>query len=258
MSDHGQLARSRPTGSPDAPIRVLIFDEQSVIRAGLRAMLEDSDRFAVVADTGDSRTAVRLSAELAPDVVVMEVRLSAGDGMGVLAEITRQAGCPPRVLVVTNVAAAECVYDCLRNGASGFILKQSSAERILDALDTVHQGHLPLDPTMTRSVVGIYPHLTPRSGRPPRLASLSEREAQIVALLARGLGTPEVALRLRLSVATVKSHISHVLTKWDVRDRVQLVARAYETGFAQQFVLEDDPGMLSSVDRMNDGPPIGE
>jgi DNA-binding NarL/FixJ family response regulator len=229
-------------GNVARPIRVLIFDEQSLVRAGLRVMLEACPDFEVVADTGDSASAVQLADELVPDIVAMEVRLASGDGMAVLARIVR--GCPPRprVLVVTNVAVAECVFDSLNNGASGFLLKHSSPERIVDALRTVHKGDMPLDPAMTRSVVGIYPRL-PRAledHKRERLPSLSEREGQIVALLARGMSTAEVARRLHLSTTTVKTHISHILTKWNLRDRVQLVARAYETGFAQQFPLEAD------------------
>ena len=203
-------------------------------------MLETCPGFEVVADAGDASTAISLAAELVPDVVVMEVRLASGDGMSVLSQIAGPYPRTPRVLVVTNVAVAECVFDCLRNGASGFILKHSSTERILDALRTVHRGEMPLDPAMTRSVIGIYPRLANPSEEQSRaqVASLSERESQILALLARGLNTSEVARRLHLSTTTVKTHISHILTKWDLRDRVQLVARAYEIGFAQQFVLE--------------------
>lgn len=206
-------------------------------------------------DAGDVPTALTLSTELRPDVVMMEVRLSSGDGVAALAQLVAGQGRTPRVLVLTNVAVAECVIDCLRAGASGFILKHSSAERIIDALLTVHRGDLPLDPAITRSVIGVYPRIPVSVDQQNRAvhASLSDREAQILLLLARGANTAEVACRLNLSVATVKTHISHILTKWDVRDRVQLVARAYETGFVQQMGEDGAWPTESSSDRMTSG-----
>lgn len=218
-------------------IRVLVVDEQSVVRAGLRVLLQASDEIEVVGEAGSAAQAVAVAEQLQPDVVLMEVRLSTGDGIAALTQIVGGGALGPRVLVLTNVAAAECVYDCLRGGASGFLLKHSSPERILDAIRTVHQGQMPIDPALTRSVVGIYPRLSTGSDADNRsaIASLSAREGQIVALLARGLNTTEVACRLHLSTTTVKTHISHILGKWAVRDRVQLVARAYEIGFVQQF-----------------------
>lgn len=239
MPDPHENLRWELSGPP-RPIKVLIFDEQSVVRAGLRAMLATSPGLEVVGDVGDVKSAVRFSSRFQPDVVLMEVRLASGDGISAVQQIVGRDGRPPRVLVLTNVAMSECVFDCLRAGASGFILKHSSVERIIDALHAVHRGDCPLDPAITRSVVGVYPRLSSETENGAAHPSLSDREGQIVVLLAHGSNTAEVACRLNLSVATVKTHISHILTKWDVRDRVQLVARAYETGFVHQFASSGD------------------
>lgn len=238
MSDpHAQLRWELEHDRTGKRIRVLVVDEQSVVRAGLRVLLQASDEVAVVGEAGSAEQALTACEQLRPDVVLFEVRLSTGDGIAALTRMVAGAAPGPRVLVLTNVALAECVHDCLRGGASGFLLKHSSPERILDGIRTVHQGGMPIDPALTRRVVGIYPRLSTGSDADNRsaIASLSLREGQIAALLARGLNTSEVACRLSLSTTTVKTHISHILAKWGLRDRVQLVARAYEIGFVQQF-----------------------
>ena len=238
MSDpHAQLRWELEHERGRQRIRVLVVDAQSVVRAGLRVLLQASDEVEVVGEAGSADQALLACERLQPDVVLREVRLSTGDGIAALSRVAATAGPTPRVLVLSNVAVPECVHDCLRGGASGFLLKHSSPERILDGIRTVPQGGMPIDPALTRRVVGIYPRLSSGSDADNRsaIAVLSLREGQIVALLARGLNTSEVACRLTLSTTTVKTHISHILGKWGVRDRVQLVARAYEIGFVQQF-----------------------
>lgn len=215
-------------------IGVMIVDEHSIVRAGLRVMLEAAEDCSVVGEAETASCAVGLAACLKPDVILMEVRMSTGDAVSTLAKIV-STDRPPKVIVLTNVEVAECVIDTLRAGASGFILKRSSAERIIDAVRTVYQGGMPLDPLITRQLMDSYLrlHLVPPVGSTRSLCDLSEREGEIVELLVRGMSTNEVAATLALCRTTVKTHISHVLTKWDLRDRVQLVARAYETGFVQ-------------------------
>lgn len=224
------MPRSKPPIEPR--VRVLVVDDQLIVRTGLRVMLESCGSIEVVADACDGRAAVQLVESLTPDVVVMDARLAAGDGISVISKISAAPETSSRVVVLTNVEAADCVVDCVRAGANGFILKRSSADRIVDAVHSAHRGEFPLDPAITTKVLATYvlPAASADAHRPP-LDNLSEREEQIVVLLAHGLSTAEVACRLCLSQTTVKAHISHILTKWGLRDRVQLVARAYETGF---------------------------
>jgi DNA-binding NarL/FixJ family response regulator len=220
----------------DPPVRVLILDEQLIVRAGLRVTLDACPNCEVVGEAVDGRSAMQMSRALVPDVVLMDARMSGGDAIALISQLVGPDQRPPRVLVVTNVEVPECVFDSLRAGASGFILKSSSADRIVEAVHTVRAGGMPLDPQVTRGMVDTFLQLsaTPLDeGFAP--GSLSTREGQIVSLLARGLNTAEVADKLSLSNPTVKTHVSHILAKWGLRDRVQLVARAYESGFVQRF-----------------------
>jgi DNA-binding NarL/FixJ family response regulator len=212
----------------DPPVRVLILDEQLIVRAGLRVTLDACPNCEVVGEAVDGRSAMQMSRALVPDVVLMDARMSGGDAIALISQLVGPDRRPPRVLVVTNVEVPECVFDSLRAGASGFILKSSSADRIVEAVHTVRAGGMPLDPQVTRGMVDTFLQLSAPG-------SLSTREGQIVSLLARGLNTAEVADKLSLSNPTVKTHVSHILAKWGLRDRVQLVARAYESGFVQRF-----------------------
>jgi len=217
-------------------IRVLLMDEQSIVRTGLKVLLERGKDCRIVGEAGDCPSAVELARITTPDVVLLDVEMSTGDGIAATAEIAGPLRAPPRVLVLTNVDVPDCVFDCLRAGASGFMLKRSPGERIMDAVRTVHRGGMPLDPCVTPGVVDSYLRLVPSPYDDARgvQRTLSDREGEIVNLVARGLSTTEIATALHLSSTTVKTHVSHILAKWGLRDRVQLVARAYETGFLNQ------------------------
>lgn len=142
-------------------IRVLVVDEQSIVRAGLKVLLESGLEFHVVAEAADCPTAVELARSLCPDVVLLDVNMSSGDGIAATAEIASLPTQPPRVLVLTNVDVAECVFDSIRAGASGYLLKRSSPDRILEAVRTVSRGGMPIDPSVTRRVVDTYLRLSP-------------------------------------------------------------------------------------------------
>lgn len=224
------LAHAEPM--TDAP-RVLILDEQPVVRAGLRVMLESVGGCDVVAEAENAVAAAHEVRVSGPDVILMEVRLTGGDGLAVLSRLAGPDRCPPRVVVLTNVELADCVIECLRAGASGYVLKRRSAEEIGRAVRAVRAGEMPIDEAVMPAVADAYlvsaPVVQPHMNR--LACMLSEREGQVVQLLAKGLDTTEIAGRLHVSRSTVKSHISNILTKWGLRDRVQLVALAHEIGF---------------------------
>jgi DNA-binding NarL/FixJ family response regulator len=212
-------------------IRVLLADDQVLVRTGLRTILEDAGGFDVVGEAGDGGEAVARSAELHPDVVLMDVRMPNLDGIEATRRIRAQPQ-PPRVLVLTTFDLDEYVYAGLRAGASGFLLKDALAADLVSAIRAVVAGDAVVAPSATRRLIERFLD----SGRPPeqdatrRLAVLTEREREVLALMARGLSNAEIAGQLYLSEGTVKTHVSHLLGKLGLRDRVQAVVLAYETG----------------------------
>ncbi|AYF27729.1 DNA-binding response regulator [Micromonospora tulbaghiae] len=214
-----------------APIRVLVCDDQALIRTGFATIIGAQPDMEAVGECGDGRAAVDLAGRLRPDVVVMDVRMPVLDGI----EATRLlAGAdvahPVKVLVVTTFNLDEYVYEALRAGASGFLLKDAPPAQLLHGIRTVASGAALLAPEVTRQLVGRYAaRIRPAEGTPADVG-LTPRELEVLRLIADGLSNSEIAARLVISQETVKTYVSRILTKLDLRDRVQAVVYAYRTG----------------------------
>jgi DNA-binding NarL/FixJ family response regulator len=213
-------------------IRVMLVDDQAVVRAGFRFLLEQADDIEVVAEAANGLTAVELARRHHPDVVCMDVRMPGGDGLAATREIV--AGeTPPAVLVVTTFDLDEYVFGALEAGASGFILKDCEPEELIDAVRRLADGHGLIDQTVTHRVITEFA----RRKAPPAPASdltaqLTAREAEIVRQLARGLSNAEIAQELVVETSTVKSHLGRAMAKIGTRDRLQTVVWAYQNGLA--------------------------
>ncbi|MEU6713081.1 response regulator transcription factor [Nonomuraea sp. NPDC046802] len=208
-------------------VRVVIADDHLVVRTGFAELLDTQPDFEVVGTAADGAEAVRICRELSPDVVLMDVRMP---GMGGI-EATRLLAGGPRVLILTTFDLDEYVYDALRAGASGFLLKDVTAERLFDAVRVIAAGEALLAPGVTRRLISEFARLGPRSDAPvAALSALTPRETQVLRLVAEGLSNPEIAARLVVTEETVKTHVSRVLNKLGLRDRTQAVVAAYETG----------------------------
>ena len=213
-------------------IRVLIVDDQELVRTGFRLFLETQPGLAVVGEAGDGEEAIERVRELRPDVVLMDIRMPTMDGVEATAKLTSGAIEPaPRVLVLTTFDLDEYVFGALRAGAAGFLLKDAPRERLIEAIRVVHSGEALLSPSITRRLIEDF------AGRsdpiePPAavLAELTPREREVLVLVAHGLSNAEIAARLVVTEATVKSHVGAVLLKLGLRDRVQAVVFAYEHG----------------------------
>ena len=213
-------------------MRVLLCDDQDLIRAGFRMLLAGATDTEVVGEAADGIAAVELANSLAPDVVVMDIRMPRLDGI----EATRRIVAEPalahtRVLILTTFDLDEYVYDALRAGASGFLLKDASAADLLAAIHTLAAGDALLAPRVTRTVIAQFTRRADPRRTPPQLDRLTPREREVLALVADGLSNDEIAAELVLSGATVKTHIGRLLTKLAARDRAQLVVIAYQSGF---------------------------
>jgi DNA-binding NarL/FixJ family response regulator len=211
-------------------IRVVVADDQEIVRAGFAALLETQEDFAVAGTAADGEEAVRVCRAEEPEVVLMDVRMPVLDGI----EATRQLaadGAGPRILVLTTFDLDEYVYDALSAGASGFLLKDVTAETLFEAIRVVAAGDALLDPAVTRRLIGEFARLRPRQpARPELLEDLTKRETEVLRLVAEGLSNDEIAERLVVSKETVKTHVSRVLGKLRLRDRSQAVIVAYESG----------------------------
>jgi DNA-binding NarL/FixJ family response regulator len=220
------------TNAPPA-VRIIVADDHHVVRTSFAALLDTQPDFTVVGTACDGTEAVRLGRELTPDVVLMDVRMPVMDGI----EATRQLATPggtrgPRILILTTFDLDRYVYDALCAGASGFLLKDVTAERLFEGVRVVAAGEALLAPAVTRRLISEFTRLRPRPDALPSgaLATLTPRETQVLRLVAEGLSNPEIAARLVVTEETVKTHVSHVLTKLGLRDRTQAVVTAYETG----------------------------
>jgi DNA-binding NarL/FixJ family response regulator len=202
-----------------------VADDHEVVRGGFAAMLGTQPDFTVVAIAADGAEAVRVCTAEKPDVVLMDVRMPVMDGI----EATRQLSGGPRVLILTTFDLDEYVFDALRAGASGFLLKDVTAERLFDAVRVVAAGEALLAPTVTTRLIGEFTRLKPR-GTVVSLNGLTPRETEVLRLIAEGLSNPEIAARLVVTEETVKTHVSRVLGKLGLRDRTQAVVAAYESG----------------------------
>ncbi|MFD0418715.1 response regulator [Streptomyces sp. NPDC127108] len=216
-------------------IRVLLADDQTVVRAGFRALLDLTDDLVVVAEAADGAAAVELTRTTRPDVVLMDIRMPGVDGL----EATRRIVAEPsldsvRVLVLTTYEADAYVFEALRSGAAGFLLKDVDPDDLREAVRTVAAGQSLLAPAVTRRVVEEFARLQgPRAEARQRLAPLTDREREVLALVGRGLSNDEIGTRLLMSPLTAKTHVSRAMTKLGARDRAQLVVLAYETALVR-------------------------
>ena len=212
-------------------IRVLVADDQSMVRAGFRMLLSHEQDVDVVAEASNGLEAVDKAARFLPDVVLMDIRMPELDGL----QATRQilaADPSARVLVLTTFDLDEYVYEALRAGASGFVLKDDPPEQLLGAIRTVAAGDALLSPSVTKRVIDQFSRL-PRHEPPEELAELTEREREVLALIAEGRSNSEIGEALFISETTVKTHVTHVLQKLGLRDRVQAVVLAYQAGLVE-------------------------
>jgi DNA-binding NarL/FixJ family response regulator len=219
------------TGADAVPaqIRIVIADDQRLVRTGFRVILEREPDLEIVGEAADGIDAVQLARDLQPDVVLMDVRMPHMDGFQasrlVLAETSS------KVLILTTFDSDEYVYEALRTGASGFLLKDAPAEQLIAAVRCAAAGDALIDPAVTRRLVGRFARaLRPSTGAPERFSQLTARELDIVRLIARGLSNSEIAADLVIEESTVKTHVGRILAKLGLRDRVQAVVLAYETG----------------------------
>ena len=211
-------------------IRVLIADDQEMIRSGLRLILAAEPDIDVIAEVSDGHDAVAAARRLRPDVTLMDIRMPRLDGLQATRRLLADTAPPTRVVVLTTFDIDAYVYEALRAGASGFLLKNAPAEELVQAIRVVASGEGLLDPAVTRRVIEEFARIPAQTQPPPELANLTERELEVLHLVARGLSNAEIATRLYISEATVKTHVARMLSKLRLRDRVQAVVYAYERG----------------------------
>lgn len=222
--------------SAETPIRVLLVDDQPLLRTGFRMILEAEPDIAVVGESSDGDAAVADARALLPDVVVMDIRMPRMDGVQATRAITSTArDRAPRVLVLTTFDLDEYVVEALRAGASGFLLKDAPADDLVDAIRTVARGDAVVAPSVTRRLLDLFAKRLPSTAEPANtaLSLLTDREREVLTLVARGMSNSEIAAELVVSETTVKTHVGNVLTKLGVRDRVQAAVYAYESGLVQ-------------------------
>ncbi|GAA3761462.1 response regulator [Micromonospora maritima] len=210
-------------------IRVLLVDDQPLVRAGLRVLMTDAPDLVVVGEAGTGAEAIRSARELTPDVVLMDLRMPGTDGIAATRDIVA-AGGPTRVLVLTTFDDDEHVHAALRAGASGFLVKDMALEEILGAVRVVAAGDALIAPGVTRRLIAEFARRPAAAPRPRDLPGVTDREREVLGLVARGLSNAEIAAELVISPATAKAHVARLFTKLGARDRVHLVIAAYEAG----------------------------
>ena len=216
-------------------VTIVVADDHEVVRAGFAALLDTQPDFTVLGTASDGGEAVRVCRELRPDVVLMDVRMPGLDGIEATRQLAGTDGPCPRILILTTFDLDEYVFDALRAGASGFLLKDVTAERLFDAVRVVAAGEALLAPGVTRRLISEFTRLRPVPEVPDALPSaalsaLTPRETEVLRLVAEGLSNPELARRLVVTEETVKTHVSRILAKLGLRDRTQAVVAAYESG----------------------------
>jgi DNA-binding NarL/FixJ family response regulator len=215
-------------------IRVLVADDQSMVRAGFRMLLAGEEDIEVVAEASDGLEAVDKAARFHPSVILMDIRMPELDGLQATQRVLA-ADNTARILILTTFDLDEYVFKALKAGASGFVLKDDSPEQLIAAIRTVADGEALLSPTITRRVIEKFVSISP-AAPPKEFAELSERERDVFRMMARGLSNAEIGSELYISETTVKTHVTHILQKLNLRDRVQAVVLAYQTG-----LFEPDP-----------------
>jgi DNA-binding NarL/FixJ family response regulator len=215
-------------------IRVLLADDQALVRAGFRALIDSEDDLEVVGEADDGYQAIDRAERHRPDVVLMDIRMPRLDGI----EATRRIASDPeldpvRVIILTTFETDEHVFEAIRAGASGFLVKDTEPAELLQAIRVVAGGNALLSPRITRRLIEEFAATVPTRGSQEGLAGLTEREREVMALVANGLSNDEIAERLFVSPATAKTHVSRVMSKLDARDRAQVVVTAYETGLVR-------------------------
>jgi DNA-binding NarL/FixJ family response regulator len=216
--------------SMSAKIRVLLADDQTLVRTGFRVILETEGDIEVVAEADTGHEAIRQAQLTKPDVILMDIRMPELDGLAATEEILRHAD-PPTIVVLTTFDQNEYVYRALRAGAAGFLLKDAPSTRLIAAVRAAATGDSLIDPAITRRLVERFAEPVQPQRLPKKLASLTDRELDVLRLVARGLANAEIAAELVVAETTVKTHVARILAKLGLRDRVQAVVLAYETGF---------------------------
>ena len=220
-------------------ITVLLVDDDALVRAGLRMMIETQDDLTVAGEADNGRDAIRLAGELRPDVVLMDIRMPDVDGLEATRQITDASPIDesdgPRVVILTTFELDDYVYEAVRAGASGFLLKRTPPEEILDGIRVIHRGDSLLSPSVTKRLMREFARAAgtgvgPGDATSRELGLLTEREREVLLHIARGLTNREIADALYVGESTVKTHVRHILTKLDLRDRIHAVVLAYETG----------------------------
>jgi DNA-binding NarL/FixJ family response regulator len=221
-------------------IRVLLIDDQELVRTGFRMVLADEPGIEVVGEGANGRDAIALAAQLQPDVIVMDVRMPVMDGVEATRRLAAGDGGSHRILVLTTFDADEHVVEALRAGASGFLLKDVTPTEFVNAVRVVAAGNALIAPSVTRRLLARFARLSVPADETyaASISQLTEREREVLRLVAQGLSNREIAERLTLAEPTVKTHVSHLLIKLDLRDRAQLVMLAYETGIVRPGATE--------------------
>jgi DNA-binding NarL/FixJ family response regulator len=228
-------------------IRVLIADDQALVRAGFHAILESQDDIEIAGEATDGQEAVELAREARPDVVLMDIRMPGLDGIEATRRLLRDEGAP-KVLMLTTFDLDEYLYEAMRAGASGFLLKDVPREQLINAVRTVAEGDALLAPALVRRLVEDFVRRPPPGTRvPPELADLTERELEVLKLIAHGLSNAEIANDLSVSDATVRTHVAHILSKLRLRDRIQAVVLVYESGLVTPGETSETPARRSDT-----------
>jgi DNA-binding NarL/FixJ family response regulator len=253
MSSGAHSSGGKPSVSQQT-IRIVVVDDHEVVRTGFAELLRTQADFAVAGTAADGVEAVRVCRDCRPDVVLMDVRMPMMDGIEATRELVESPGTGPKVLILTTFDLDEYVYDALCAGASGFLLKDVTAEQLFDSVRIVARGDALLAPSVTRRLIAEFARLRSFETKPTTatLDVLTPRETEVLKLVAEGMSNGEIAVRLVVSEETVKTHVSHMLTKLGLRDRTQIVVAAYESGLvapkrgssSRQFAGGEDEGLL--------------
>lgn len=213
-------------------IRVLVVDDQPVVRSGMRMILDNEVGIEVVGEAESGKQAINYVTDLHPDVVLLDLRMPDMDGISVTRILTELPN-PPRIIIVTAYDPDEYVFDSLSAGASGFLLKSESPDRFIEAVRAVHAGESLFSPVVTRQLVERFVHTSQAEKKPSSITSLTIRETDVLLKVSQGMSNKEIATELFISVGTVKTHVANILLKLNVRDRLQAVVFAYETGLVR-------------------------